>query len=65
MISKKRIIQSTVVFTGLVLASFIIGFSARAVSDLFAQNLMVTFGGALFSAALTFFLLQMSKFSKD
>ncbi len=65
MISKKSMFRSKAIFVGLVVASLIIGFSARAVSDLFAQNLMVTFSGAVFSAALTFFLLQMSKLSKD
>ena len=57
--TKQRITRSIVIFASLTICGFIVAFNAQIVPEAFAQTVMVSIGGAIFCAGLTFFLIRM------
>lgn len=57
--NKRLIVQTVVIFIGLVFAGIGMALSAKLVADATEQMILVAVGSALFGAGLTFFLVRI------
>jgi len=56
---KKSIVRTVALFVALTIAGISVAASSRFVTTASDQTIMITVGSAIFSAALTFFLIRL------